>query len=370
MIMLRRHDRYVLRAFWAAFGAVLLFFSLIVVIIHMSDRLARVVRYWTPLKEAGWNPLAVVAEYYATLIPFIWMQIVPLAAVLAATFALSRLTRHNELSPLVTAGVSTRRITAPLLISGLVIGALLFGLQEMLVPKLSRRNMTLERLLNKHEPARITKVPHFDDPGGARLSVATFRPFDLHIEGALLTMREETGRVGDVYWYPLLRWDDDTDHWVAERDGSRFHLAAGGANPARRSVPAADPVPLEADIQLFEVSVVKGASLGLSTNETSKLIEADPDNARLRVLHHQLYARALTPLILLLMGLPFALHLGRRSAIPGTIAVLAASAVYYGATFLATSLASSGELNPIVLAWFPVVQFGTIGLALWLTMES
>ena len=82
---------------------------------------------------------------------FIWLQVVPFAAVLAAAFALSRLTRHNELSPLVTAGVSTRRITWPILVAGILLGFFQLGVQELLVPHLTRRNMTLERLLNRAE---------------------------------------------------------------------------------------------------------------------------------------------------------------------------------------------------------------------------
>ncbi|MFV1958321.1 MAG: LptF/LptG family permease [Planctomycetota bacterium] len=370
MIFPRRHDRYVFSAFWTAFGAVLVFFTVIVVVIHMSDRLARVVRYWQPLEDAGWNPLAVLAEYYATLVPFIWMQIVPLATVLAAAFALTRLTRHNELSPLVTAGVSTRRITLPLILSALVLGGFLFAVQELFVPAMSRRNMTLERLLNENEPGRITKLPHFQDPGGMRLSAAAFLPFDRRIEGALLTSRDAEGRPLAITWYPLLRWDDAGEHWVAERDGTVFPLTASEGTVLGRVVPASEPVPFYADIHLFEVSVLKEASLGLSTRETRRLLEAEPDDPRLQFLHHQLFARAFTPLAMLLLGLPFCFGLGRRSAIPGTVAVLAAGALFYATNFLASSLAGSGEFNAVVLAWLPAVQWGTIGLALWLTMES
>jgi lipopolysaccharide export system permease protein len=365
----RRHDRYVLKAFWGAFGAILLFFTVIVMVIHMSDRLSRVVKYWGPIKERGYDPLAVVAEYYATLIPFIWMQIIPLATVLAAAFALSRLTRTNELSPLVTAGVSSRRITLPIVLSGVAIGVALFGVQELLVPALSRRNMALERLLNKSEPERITKVPHFDDPGGARLSVAAFRPLDHRLEGAMLTLRSPEGVLREIRTYPQLRWDD-AGRWVAETDGTSFRLPEDRGPPQRSRIPAARSVPLEASLDLFEVSVLKEAALGLSAREAHALLEADPDNPRLSFLYHQLLSRALVPLVLLLVSLPYCLVFGRRSAIPGTIAALASSAIFYGFTFFTSSLSGAGTLNPVFLAWFPVINFGSIGLVLWLTMRS
>ncbi len=369
MRLLRRHDRYVLRFYWSAFFAILLFFTVIVMVIHLSDRLSRFVKYWEPIQERGYSPLAVIAEFYATLIPFIWMQIIPLATVLAAAFALSRLTRMNEIAPLVTAGVSTRRITWPLVFSGVLVGGVLFGVQETLVPTLSRRNMTLDRLLNKSEPERITKIGHFDDPGGARLSVAAFRPMDKVLESAMLTIRSPDGVLEEIRTYPELRWDE-SGHWVAEADGTAFRIPVEAGPPRRVRIPASKKVPLEASLDLFEVSVLKEAALGLSAREAHALLEADPDNPRLAMLYHQLLSRAFVPLVLLLASLPFCLVLGRRSAIPGTLAALSSSAIFFGASFLTASLSSAGSLNPAFLAWFPVVDFGSIGLALWLTMRS
>jgi len=74
--------------------------------------------------------------------------------------------------------------------------------------------------------------------------------------------------------------------------------------------------------------------------------------------------------VLLLLGLPLCFEIGRRSALPGTIGVLGVAAGYFGLTFLCARLATTGQLNPVVCAWFPVVLLGTLGLASWLTMRS
>lgn len=370
MIGLRRHDRYVLRAFWGSFAAVLVFFTVITIVLHMADRLVRVVRYWQPIKDRGYDPLGVLVEYYGTLVPFIWLQVVPFAAVLAAAFALSRLTRHNELSPIVTAGVSTRRITLPIVVAGVLLGLFQLGVQELLVPHLTRRNLMLERLLNRSEPDRIQKVPHFVDPGGARMSVSAFRPSDMRLENALLTLRHPDGRLKELRAYPELRWDEGDAAWFAERDGTLYAFPYEPGPPDRSRIPTQEPVPLEASLSLFEVSVMKNGALGLSGGQTRQLLEVDPDDQRLQLRYHQSYAVAFTPLVLLLLGLPFCIRVGRRSAIPGTIAVLAASAVYYGTTYVTTSLAGAGAFNAAWLGWFPVACYGSTGLGLWLTMRS
>jgi len=49
--------------------------------------------------RAGYDPWLLAIEYYASLLPFIGLQLVPVAGVLAAAFGLSRLTRHGEIGP-------------------------------------------------------------------------------------------------------------------------------------------------------------------------------------------------------------------------------------------------------------------------------
>lgn len=371
MTGIRRHDRYVLRAFWGAFLAILVFFTVITLLLHLTDRLALLFRYWERIEARGFHPPLVIVEYYATLLPFIWQQVIPFAAVLGAAFALSRLRRHGELSPLVTSGVSTRRITLPLLLAGLLLGGLQFAMQELLVPKLSRRNLLLERLLTKGEADRISRVPHFADPGGARVSVGAFRPADARLENAVVTVRQDDADLSEVRVYPEIRWADGEGRWIADRDGTLFVVPDGLGALQRSRIPADAALPLEASLDLYEVTVLKNAALGLSAGETRALLAVDPDNARLRFRLHQLHAQILVPLVLLLMGVPFCLG-DRRSGggMKGTIAVLAACAIYYGTTYVTSSFVGGGGYNVAWLAWFPVVNFGSLGLGNWLLMRS
>jgi len=369
-MLLRRHDRYILKSFWASLGAVLLFFTVIVVVIHLADRSGRLMRNAENLRAAGYSPWLLVAEFYATLVPFVWLQILPLSSVLAAAFSLTRLTRHNELAPLVTTGVSTTRVTLPIIVSGLAIAAGIFIVQERFIPKMSRRNMELARLLEDRQPDRITEVPHFDDPMGARLSMAAYQPMARRLEGALLTFRDPGGSLTELRFYPLLEWVPEEEKWRVAEDGTLFPVGEEATGSVGVRLPAGEMAPLGAGVGLMEVSVLKDLALGLSTSETADLVEADPDNPRLLFMHQEQYTRCLAPLVLLLLGVPFCLGLGRRSSLPGTSAALWTAALLYTASFLAVRLSSSGDLNPILLAWLPTVSLGALGLAFWLSMRS
>jgi lipopolysaccharide export LptBFGC system permease protein LptF len=370
MMFPRRHDRYVLKAFWSTFGAVVLFFTVVIIVIHLAERTAKLIRYWEPLQQAGYDPFAMIFQYYAILVPFIWLQVAPLCAALATAFSLTRLTRNHEVAPLITAGVSERRLTLPLLVSGLVLGGILLGTQEWIVPRLARVHTRLSCLLGKNEPDRVSRIPHFQDPGGARLSAAAWRPIAREIEGVLLTLRDETGATKELQWYPVLAWDAAASAWVAPRGGTRFPLAEDPLGTLRRPVPEGARAPLLADVLLYEVSVSQDTTPGLSPTETAALLAADPQDARLQVLHHAQFTHPLSVLVLLLMCMPFCLRLESRSAIPGIVAALVGGVLYYGLGFLTSGLASSGDVNPVFLAWLPTVLLGSLGAALYLTMDG
>ncbi len=133
--MIRRHDRYVLKAFWASLGAVLLVFTVLSVVLDLSDRLSRVTRNWESIKDkSGREPGVVLVKFYVSLIPFIWMQMMAFCVPIAAAFSLARFNRHNEITPLLAGGVSMRRVLAPILVSGLLVALLILGARAWVVP--------------------------------------------------------------------------------------------------------------------------------------------------------------------------------------------------------------------------------------------
>jgi hypothetical protein len=258
----------------------------------------------------------------------------------------------------------------PILLAGAAVSGLLFLGKDLVLPALSRQHLRAERLLNRTDPDRISKVPHLLDPGGARVSMAVYQPVRQRMEATLLTMRAPDGTLTALDWYPVLDWDPATRSWLAERGGTRFPLGAERPGTLRQALPARTAAPLTADVRRVELAVMEGAALGLSRSDTSLLLAAEPENPRLVLLHHGHFTQSLAPVVLLLLSLPFCLRLLSRSAIPSVLAVCGFAALYYAATFLAQGLATGGEVNPVVLAWLPTVVFGSLGLSLYLFMDG
>lgn len=371
MIAMRRHDRYVLKAFWGTFLAVLLFFSVLVIVLDLSERVAKLTRFWGAIEAAGRSPIGVLAEFYGTLLPFMWLKLMPFCVPSAAAFCLARLIRHNELTPLLTAGVSMRRVVWPIVLSTVLIVLGMFVMQETLVPNLSRRNMETWRLLNRSEPDRISRVPHFHDAGGGRLSMEAYRPLARRMDAVMITFWDANGAPTEWYRYPELAWDEARRAWIAGHGGTRIPAKWDAPGEQQFPIGARSAAPLVASAALIEIALTAKKTPGLSLRQVAELADANPDSPHFVVLKHEMLTVPLATLVLLLLTLPFSFRVARRtkSAVPGMVGALIVAALFFGAHFLTGSLARAGDWNPVVLAWLPTVLFGSLGLSLYVGLD-
>lgn len=370
--MIRRHDRYVLKAYWSTLLAVLVFFTVIVIVLDMSERVSKLHRMWSSLVADGRSPLWVLAEFYGTLMPFLWMRLVPFCVPAASAFCIARLLRHNELTPLLTGGVSIRRVVGPIVVSGVVIVLAMFAVQEVLVPKFSRRHMELWRLLNRSEPDRVDRVPHFHDIGGGRLSMEAYRPFERRMDAVMVTFFDAHGAPVEHFWYPQLSWEPAHEVWTAPHGGQRIPADPEAPGAQRIEIEAGEVAPLAGSAQLLEVALTAKNTPGLSLREAMALAHANPENPQYAVLVHQMFTLPLAALVLLLLAFPFSFRAAKRthSAVPSMLGAMGVAALFFGTHVMSGSFAGAGAVNPSVLAWFPTVLFGSLGVALYLTLDG
>src|SRR5207247_258903 len=130
-------------------GVALLFLTSMVVVYDLADRIDRLPSALERIRQRGLSTSGVLVEYYATLIPFLWLKILPLASLIAASLCVTWLSRQNELAPLVAAGVPSRRVLAPILLAALALTGAQVYARESFVPSLSRRHDDLHRLLER-----------------------------------------------------------------------------------------------------------------------------------------------------------------------------------------------------------------------------
>ena len=104
--------------------------------------------------------------------------------------------------------------------------------------------------------------------------------------------------------------------------------------------------------------------------EIRQLEQRGYDTTRLRVQYHAKWARPWSPLVMVLLGLPFAFKVGRRGSMYGVGVSLLLVLIYWGTFALFNALGLETLLDPLFAAWAPNVLFALIGGYLMLYIKT
>lgn len=373
-MIFRRHDRYYARQYVTTLLASLVFLSVLVIVFDMADRVDDLPKASKQIRAAGRTPAGLLIEYYATLLPFLWMKLIPFSALIAAGLVFTWLARANELSPVVTAGVPSIRLLAPILGVGALLVVGMTVARETVVPDLSRRHDDLHRVFKRSGRGdRLTDVKHLFDRDGGRVSMSTYLPARRRMEGAWVTFRAQPTPSGPrdiAYHYPVLDWDATSETWVASNGGTRCVLQPKESGADATAVAAGTRAPVAMRPSLLELTLRQGTALGFSSAEIATLADGYPDNPRFRLLLHQQWAAPFGTFVLLLLGLPMVFRLGRGNVFRSFGATNGLVAGYYLTDAVLTDMGSRGALNPVVAAWAAHVIFGALGTVLMSSVET
>src|SRR3982750_3189921 len=171
-------DRYVffsfLRNYLISFMVLIGMYVVLDMVFHF-DELSKV----DASAEAGsvmttFQMLANILDYYFFQSFLFFVHLSGIIPVVAAAFTLMRLSRFNELTAMLAAGVPLLRVAAPIIIASVVLNALLIVDQELvipaMIPKLTRSHNEM------HSGSRQFSVEMIQDENNALLRAARYYP--------------------------------------------------------------------------------------------------------------------------------------------------------------------------------------------------
>ena len=208
------------------------------------------------------------------------------------------------------------------------------------------------------------------DGGPLRLSAGAFLPVKERLEDAWITRRAPDGGLVEALRYPELAWRSSPPGWVATQGGLRIPLAGEDAGRYRLPIEPGALAPLTSRVELIAILCEADNSLGFSFEQSAALMHAHPESPGLAVRHHEQWTLPLSTLVLLGLTLPLCVRLGRGSVLPGLAGSLGLAALYTGVSRFLGDLAGTGAVHPMVLAWLPIVLFGSLAVALYAGMRS
>jgi lipopolysaccharide export system permease protein len=365
-------DGYVLRIFLKVFLVALLAFAVVIVAIDFFGRFS----YFLDAKRVDgtfaeeFSTLRLVVLFYAAYLPFLMQQVLPFVTVSAGLFTVAHLLHGNEVTPVVAAGTSARRLLLPVFLAGLAISLGHIAFQQFLVPGLSRQQLALKRYFSG-EQRGVEDPAHLRDGKGTVTRAAWYGFDDGALEGVVVQRPWDRGK-GDAaegrgfeIW-KAPRLVPDGEGWVAPEG---VEIQPPGVDALPRRLPPGSRVDLGVTPDDVDALATKKGTSALSISQLRGLSARFPGRRNLEVALHKQVARPFASFAMLLVGVPLLLTAGRAYFVGGALA-FGLSASYYFLDISFTSLGDRGDIPPHFAAYFPLVLLLSLGVARTATVPT
>ena len=355
-------DRYLLRQFLFFLACGLAVGACVFVVGDLVEQADRYMRFHPPLYVLG--------EHFVYRTPAALYQGLPVVILLSATLLFVTLSRNNELTALKAGGISLYRVSSPLLLLALGITAGAFAFQEALLPTLNQRGEEVDRIKIKGQRLRHlqTKTQLWFRSGNNRIfHVNLLDPAAQEMSGVTVFDLSPTFAIERRIDAARARWEDGA--WQFEKGVERIF-------PFRRRDQAEAfqkrSIPLPESFQDF-MEIQKSPAL-MSYREleayVKKLEEGGHRVGKYLVELHGKLAYPFVNLIMVIVGIPFALHSPRAGRVVGVALAILLAIAYWLTQSFALALARMELLPPLAAAWSANIVFAALGLTLFLRART
>lgn len=344
-------DRYILKEYIKALVYCVLAFILLYIIGDLFNYIDEMLRYQVPLE--------IILIYYGTSIPIIFVQVAPMAALLATIYTLSNFRKHNEIMAMRISGVSVWKILMPILFSSALLSLSVFIVNERLVPEFAP-------ISSRIRDERIREQPKDDEKANVIEDVAIFGEDNRIIYARFFNTKTNEAR--DIIIHQnddkqnLImkitaqsgRWKDGK--WTFE-NGTSYRLDEAGyiigtPSPFEKKVMDLKEGPhdfarVEMQPEFMNFRRLKlyidRFSVGRSSTTSKKLLV-------------ELFYKTSFPLlslVVIFVGAPTAFMLHKGGLLVGIAVSIFIGLIFYGVQAFFLALGKGGLLPPLIAAWLP-----------------
>lgn len=319
--------------------------------------------------------------------PELLVLILPPALLLALLYAISNHARYNEIVAMRAAGISVWRICIPYLCVGVLLGGVLFYLNEEWVPRGSRIAKSI-RKGEKATPDKVYEKVNFSNLQEGRVwNIAEYHAK----EKEMIRPSVEFRSIEPGGWTPetgnIIKLMAEKAVWKEKqpKDGVweffQVQLFTYGPQGLESKIPVPEkfdslevpeltdtPEEIESEIFISGFDSFKSARrANLSLSEISLYLSLHPGMkneiiTKIKTLYYARIASPFTCLIVVLVALPFGLQSGRRNVFVGVASSIVICFCFFLLNEVSLALGAGGYLYPWASAWLPNLLFGIGGL--------
>ena len=314
-----------------------------------------------------WN----IVDYYFYQSFLFFVHLSGIIPVVAAAFTLLRLSRFNELTAMLAAGVPLLRVAAPIIIASVVLNALLIVDQELvipaMIPKLTRSHNEM------HSGSRQFAVQMIQDENNAQLIAARYLPAGRQAARPTLLdvdVLERDERLATTAKFTAKRAEWDARQRLWRLEGA---VRVDGLQPTE--TPTTEAIDSwRTTITPEEIDLYRNTDFVelLSTERINQLLErpkAFGAENLLRIKHTR-FTQPIMNVILLLLAIPCVLTREPGKLKQGATICLLLTGLAMGSIFLSQQMAGNPPTSqiaahwPALMAWLPIFIFGPLSVYL------
>jgi lipopolysaccharide export system permease protein len=329
-----------------------------------------------------------MADYYFYQCFLFFTQLSGIIPVVAAAFTLMRLSRFNELTAMLAAGVPILRVSAPIVLAALLLNGLLLVDQELVIPRMIPKLVRDHGEIHK-EARNWYSIEAMQDAQSGLLRVTHYYPnppgSPPKMEIVDVIEREERDRattdangrkhvVKELVPFAHITadgavWDAGSQSWDLV-NGKRVT----GIRPDEVRSPEMPCASYKSGVTPEEIALYRSGNFVelLSTERINQLLERPKSYGTLHLLRvkHLRFTQPLMNVILLLLAIPCVLHREPGQLKTGATKCLALMGVAMGSVFLTQQFANTPPRSippdkwAALMAWAPIFIFGMLSVYL------
>jgi len=337
-------------------------FIMLYLLVEMFERLDDLIKHQVPV--------IYIIKYCLCLIPLIVFQVSPMGMLLCSFITIGLFVKHNEITALKAHGISLYRVLKVFFFIACALFLFSLWLQEYVMPYTNRQVKEIKNVhIKGKKSARLSKRPSFWYRTGDTIYNIDFFDPD----------KNTLQKITIFYYGPdfLLKkridakaavWDNGT--WVFDNGTIRDFDAGGEMRVTNFSK---EKIAIEKNPEDFKLSRKEGDEMSLS--EIRSFIKTIKKEGYPTTGYEvDMYAKLSYPfinVIMALLGIPFALRIGRSGGMALGISLSVALGFLYWTFFaFCLSLGKGGSLAPFFSAWVANLAFGSLGLYLFLHVRQ
>ena len=355
--------RYVVREYLKIFGLCLGALIFIYAVVLFFQKMDDIIKHQAPFY--------LIFEYVLYKIPEVTFEwTLPYGVLLSTLLTLGNFSRHSEITAMKAGGVSLYRITLPLISLALIFSFLSFLGNEYLVPVTNQKTRHLLSVrVKKQQPSSSFKNYKIWFHADHRIfNIQLLDAEKRVLRGITLYEFNDQFRCVRRVDAREAKWSDG--RWFFYDGAIRAFDEKGSieVNLFKERV-----FTLPENWETFQNLELKSEEMSYTElrNYVQKIQGAGYDATRYQVDLHSKLSFPLLNLIMILIGIPFALRTGRSGGVASSIGISVMIGFSYGILFYVfLFLGKSGLLPPFLSSWIPTALFGLGGILTLMSLRQ